>query len=181
MDFLKSQSLICLVFNLFIRRKPLKIVTFTGERTSNDTESADSGVETSEVNTITESGLEAIVDLRKAATFNEPFYIVVLERTDGGSTVHMWRLTVSSQADSSGRGTFCVTIAERVYCPNFVTTLTRVFKKRMIVSIKKGRSSSFIIYGTTNMGYFCMLSTIYIECYVILYDLLHRVMHVLSL
>ncbi|XP_045501506.1 dmX-like protein 2 [Colias croceus] len=71
----------------------------TGERTSTDTESADSGVEGSDVNTITEAGLEAIVDLRKAAVFNEPFYIVVLERTDGGSTVHMWRLTVSSQAD----------------------------------------------------------------------------------
>lgn len=54
------------------------------------------------MNTITEAGLEAIVDLRKAAVFNEPFYIVVLERTDGGSTVHMWRLTVSSQADPSG-------------------------------------------------------------------------------
>ncbi|XP_039758479.1 dmX-like protein 2 isoform X1 [Pararge aegeria] len=73
----------------------------TGERTSSDTESSDSGVEGSDVNTITEAGLEAIVDLRKAAVFNEPFYIVVLERTDGGSTVHMWRLTVSSQADPS--------------------------------------------------------------------------------
>ncbi|KAL0821029.1 hypothetical protein ABMA28_005673 [Loxostege sticticalis] len=73
----------------------------TGERTSPDTDSADSGVEGSDVNTITEAGLEAIVDLRKAAVFNEPFYIVVLERTDGGSTVHMWRLTVSSQADST--------------------------------------------------------------------------------
>ncbi|XP_049871334.1 dmX-like protein 2 isoform X2 [Pectinophora gossypiella] len=75
----------------------------TGERTSPDTDSADSGVEGSEhhLNTITEAGLEAIVDLRKAAVFNEPFYIVVLERTDGGSTVHMWRLTVSSQADPS--------------------------------------------------------------------------------
>ncbi|CAH2982214.1 unnamed protein product [Chilo suppressalis] len=71
----------------------------TGERTSPDTDNADSGIEGSEVNTITEAGLEAIVDLRKAAVFNEPFYIVVLERTDGGSTVHMWRLTVSSQAD----------------------------------------------------------------------------------
>lgn len=59
-------------------------------------------MEGSDVNTITEAGLEAIVDLRKAAVFNEPFYIVVLERTDGGSTVHMWRLTVSSQADPSG-------------------------------------------------------------------------------
>ncbi|CAH0724979.1 unnamed protein product, partial [Brenthis ino] len=73
----------------------------TGERTSSDTESSDSGVDGSDVNTITEAGLEAIVDLRKAAVFNEPFYIVVLERTDGGSTVHMWRLTVSSQADPS--------------------------------------------------------------------------------
>ncbi|KAI8434147.1 hypothetical protein MSG28_012272 [Choristoneura fumiferana] len=72
----------------------------TGERTTTDTESGDSGVE-GDTNTITESGLAAIVDLRKAAVFNEPFYIVVLERTDGGSTVHMWRLTVSSQADSA--------------------------------------------------------------------------------
>ncbi|CAH2049435.1 unnamed protein product, partial [Iphiclides podalirius] len=71
----------------------------TGERTTTDTEYADSGVEGSDVNTITEAGFEAIVDLRKAAVFNEPFYIVVLERTDGGSTVHMWRLMVSSQAD----------------------------------------------------------------------------------
>lgn len=75
----------------------------TGERTSADSDNVDSGVESSDVNTITEAGLEAIVDLRKAAVFNEPFYIVVLERTDGGSTVHMWRLTVSSQADSAGK------------------------------------------------------------------------------
>ncbi|XP_032514293.2 dmX-like protein 2 isoform X1 [Danaus plexippus] len=72
----------------------------TGERTSSDCESTDSGVEGSDANPA-ETGLEAIVDLRKSAVFNEPFYIVVLERTDGGSTVHMWRLTVSSQADPS--------------------------------------------------------------------------------
>ncbi|XP_041980851.1 dmX-like protein 2 isoform X4 [Aricia agestis] len=71
----------------------------TGERTTHDPEGSDSGVDSSGINTITEAGLEAIVDLRKAAVFNEPFYIVVLERTDGGSTVHMWRLNVSSQAD----------------------------------------------------------------------------------
>ncbi|XP_053611658.1 dmX-like protein 2 isoform X3 [Plodia interpunctella] len=71
----------------------------TGERTSTDTSNANQSGDNSDVNTITEAGLEAIVDLRKAAVFNEPFYIVVLERTDGGSTVHMWRLTVSSQAD----------------------------------------------------------------------------------
>ncbi|KAJ0175201.1 hypothetical protein K1T71_009342 [Dendrolimus kikuchii] len=73
----------------------------TGERTATDSENADSGVEHSDVNSVIDTGLEAIVDLRKAAVFNEPFYIVVLERTDGGSTVHMWRLTVSSQADPS--------------------------------------------------------------------------------
>ncbi|CAB3244524.1 unnamed protein product [Arctia plantaginis] len=71
----------------------------TGERRSVDTDNVDCGGEKSDVNTITEAGLEAFVDLRKSAIFNEPFYIVVLERTDGGSTVHMWRLTVSSQAD----------------------------------------------------------------------------------
>ncbi|KOB69451.1 Rabconnectin [Operophtera brumata] len=76
----------------------------TGERTAFDSDASnDSGLDTSDVNTITEAGLEAIVDLRKAAVFNEPFYIVVLERTDGGSTVHMWRLTVSSQADPNGQ------------------------------------------------------------------------------
>ncbi|XP_037874527.1 dmX-like protein 2 isoform X1 [Bombyx mori] len=71
----------------------------TGERTMADAENPDAGVDGCDVNTITETGLEAIVDLRKTAVFNEPFYIVVLERTDGGSTVHMWRLTVSSQGD----------------------------------------------------------------------------------
>lgn len=92
--------------NLSLDNKLIKIFIYAGERTTSDTESSDSGVEGSEVNTITEAGLEAIVDLRKAAVFNEPFYIVVLERTDGGSTVHMWRLTVSSQADPSGKPTF---------------------------------------------------------------------------
>lgn len=75
-----------------------------------DTDSTDSGIEGLEVNTITEAGLEAIVDLRKTAVFNEPFYIVVLERTDGGSTVHMWRLTVSSQADPNGKEGFCMLV-----------------------------------------------------------------------
>lgn len=63
------------------------------------------------MNTITEAGMEAIVDLRKAAVFNEPFYIVVLERTDGGTTVHMWRLTVSSQGDPNGKSMSKILIA----------------------------------------------------------------------
>lgn len=32
--------------------------------------------------------------------FEEPFYLVVLERTVQGTTVHMWRLIIASQPDS---------------------------------------------------------------------------------
>lgn len=33
--------------------------------------------------------------------FEEPFYLVVLERTVQGTTVHMWRLIIASQAESN--------------------------------------------------------------------------------
>lgn len=33
--------------------------------------------------------------------FEEPFYLVVLERTIQGTTVHMWRLIIASQPDSN--------------------------------------------------------------------------------
>lgn len=33
--------------------------------------------------------------------FEEPFYLVVLERTVQGTTVHMWRLIIASQPDSN--------------------------------------------------------------------------------
>jgi len=33
--------------------------------------------------------------------FEEPFYLVVLERTVQGTTVHMWRLIISSQPESN--------------------------------------------------------------------------------
>lgn len=33
--------------------------------------------------------------------FEEPFYLVVLERTVQGTTVHMWRLIISSQLESN--------------------------------------------------------------------------------
>lgn len=41
----------------------------------------------------------AMVDLHRTAEFEEPFYIVVLERTMNGTTVHMWRLVIASQPD----------------------------------------------------------------------------------
>lgn len=33
--------------------------------------------------------------------FEEPFYLVVLERTVQGTTVHMWRLIIASQPESN--------------------------------------------------------------------------------
>ena len=44
----------------------------------------------------------AMVDLQQAAVFEEPFYIVVLERTTTGTTVHMWRLVIASQPTTPG-------------------------------------------------------------------------------
>ena len=49
-----------------------------------------------------ESTLDAMVDLQQSAIFEEPFYIVVLERTPKGTTVHMWRLVIASQPESQG-------------------------------------------------------------------------------
>lgn len=38
--------------------------------------------------------------------FEEPFYLVVLERTVQGTTVHMWRLIIASQPESNRK--FCL-------------------------------------------------------------------------
>lgn len=38
--------------------------------------------------------------------FEEPFYLVVLERTVQGTTVHMWRLIISSQQESNRKYNF---------------------------------------------------------------------------
>ncbi|KAG8041870.1 hypothetical protein G9C98_007174 [Cotesia typhae] len=49
-----------------------------------------------------ESTLDAMVDLQQSAIFEEPFYIVVLERTTKGTTVHMWRIVIASQPETNG-------------------------------------------------------------------------------
>jgi hypothetical protein len=49
-----------------------------------------------------ESQLGAMVDLQQASVFEEPFYIVVLERTNKGTVVHMWRLVIASQPEPTG-------------------------------------------------------------------------------
>ncbi|KYN36646.1 DmX-like protein 2 [Trachymyrmex septentrionalis] len=71
----------------------------TGER--NDEKQP--GIDTS-VNDLglMESTLDAMVDLQQSAIFEEPFYIVVLERTQQGTTVHMWRLVIASQPETTG-------------------------------------------------------------------------------
>jgi DmX-like protein len=49
-----------------------------------------------------ESQLGAMVDLQRNADFEEPFYIVVLEKTTNGTTVHMWRIVIASQPNAGG-------------------------------------------------------------------------------
>lgn len=49
----------------------------------------------------TETKLGAMVDLQQNAEFEEPFYIVLIERTTTGSTIHMWRIVIASQSQQS--------------------------------------------------------------------------------
>lgn len=49
-----------------------------------------------------ESQLGAMVDLQQLSVFEEPFYIVVLERAGNKTVVHMWRLVMASQPESHG-------------------------------------------------------------------------------
>ncbi|XP_052099551.1 dmX-like protein 2 isoform X2 [Mytilus californianus] len=46
--------------------------------------------------------LEAIVDLSNSGNFSENFYLVVLQKDEEnhGSTLHMWKITISSQLES---------------------------------------------------------------------------------
>lgn len=45
-----------------------------------------------------ERATEAVVDLSGQHTFDENFYLVVVEKVpDGGSTLHMWKITIDSQ------------------------------------------------------------------------------------
>ncbi|OQR78759.1 dmX protein 2 [Tropilaelaps mercedesae] len=41
-------------------------------------------------------GVKAYVDLQHAACFREPFYLVVIEKKDRKSILHMWKLTIAS-------------------------------------------------------------------------------------
>ncbi|XP_064475038.1 dmX-like protein 2 [Ornithodoros turicata] len=48
-----------------------------------------------------ETSYQAFVDLRHSAVFEEPFYLVVLEKEDGGrSVLHMWRILIASQTSA---------------------------------------------------------------------------------
>lgn len=53
------------------------------------------------LNALLESDMDAIVDLQRNADFEEPFYIVNIEKTLRGSTIHMWRIVISSKQQNS--------------------------------------------------------------------------------
>ncbi|RWS14486.1 dmX-like protein 2, partial [Dinothrombium tinctorium] len=53
---------------------------------------------------LVESSLGAVVDLRHSAVFEEPFYLVVIEKNERGqSVIHMWKLVISSQNSNDFR------------------------------------------------------------------------------
>lgn len=54
-----------------------------------------------------ETHLGAMVDLQQSADFEEPFYIVVLEKSNKNTIVHMWRLVIASQPDNMGKNKMC--------------------------------------------------------------------------
>lgn len=48
-----------------------------------------------------QNDMDAMVDLQQNAEFEEPFYIVIIEKTLKGSTIHMWRIVISSKQQKS--------------------------------------------------------------------------------
>lgn len=63
-----------------------------------------------------ETQLGAMVDLQQSAVFEEPFYIVVLERTNKGTVVHMWRLVIASQPEPTGSACIVGCCLHLVFC-----------------------------------------------------------------
>lgn len=48
------------------------------------------------------TGDDAMVDLQQSIVFEQPFYIVLLERTDLNTIIHMWNLTIASNETELG-------------------------------------------------------------------------------
>lgn len=46
--------------------------------------------------------LQAIVDLRHSSVFEEPFYLVILEKQMEKSVLHMWKITIASPFGAEG-------------------------------------------------------------------------------
>ncbi|XP_034490581.1 dmX-like protein 2 [Drosophila innubila] len=58
-------------------------------------------LEEPKMNALLETDMDAIVDLQRNVDFEEPFYIVNIEKTLRGSTIHMWRIVISSKQQNS--------------------------------------------------------------------------------
>ena len=50
------------------------------------------------------ANMSAMVDLQNTdgGQFSEPFYILLMEKVSKGAMMHMWRLVLSSEPDTSG-------------------------------------------------------------------------------
>ncbi|XP_034672177.1 dmX-like protein 2 isoform X1 [Drosophila subobscura] len=72
-----------------------------GQRVSSSAPMDAHDLEEPRYNPFLESDMDAIVDLQRNADFEEPFYIVNIEKTLRGSTIHMWRIVISSKQQNS--------------------------------------------------------------------------------
>ena len=58
---------------------------------------------------LADSSLGAVVDLRHSAVFEEPFYLVVIEKNESQQSVlHMWRLLIASQTQTESSKSYYV-------------------------------------------------------------------------
>lgn len=46
--------------------------------------------------------MSAIVDLHHSSIFEEPFYLIVVEKKSKDSVLHMWRVVIASQPSVDG-------------------------------------------------------------------------------
>lgn len=76
-------------------------------------------------------GDDAMVDLQQSIVFEQPFYIVLLERTDQNTIIHMWNLTIASNETE-----LCLT-GSQMYVPdsNLIQDEQDISRKNSIESL----------------------------------------------
>lgn len=96
---------------------------------------------------LTEPGLDAVVDLRHSAVFEEPFYLVVIEKNEQSqSVIHMWKLVISSQNQGEGQAsgvdptTFAANIVQDPSSPDHSNASSRLSSPIPAEAVQDGQT-----------------------------------------